>query len=153
MECGSQSLDRRRTGSKRVRPRRFPRRPPPARFPPAIDTEADSLHSFRELLASSSSVAPAEHAIIDPLKIKGLGPLLDFLKDSEVWTHGAEFHMSLFKRTFDFVPPRVLDTQVARASAGAAQSRLAHLRQRALASPSRNNDSAPTGAGDCLLRK
>lgn len=41
--------------------------------------------------------------------------------------HGADFDMSLFKRTFDFVPPRVLDTQVAARLCGHRQFGLAHL--------------------------
>jgi ribonuclease D len=101
--------------------------PPGSRRPCAIDTEADSLHSFREKLCLIQFSCAGEHAIIDPLKIKDLGPLLDFLKDSEVWMHGADFDMSLFKRTFDFVPPRVLDTQVAARLCGCRQFGLAHL--------------------------
>jgi ribonuclease D len=93
----------------------------------AVDTEADSLHSFREKLCLIQFSCVGEHVIIDPLKIDDLSPLLDFLRGAEVWMHGADFDMSLFKRTFDFVPPRVLDTQVAARLCGHRQFGLAHL--------------------------
>jgi ribonuclease D len=93
----------------------------------AVDTEADSLHSFREKLCLIQFSCAGQHVIIDPLKIDDLSPLIEFLRSAEVWMHGADFDMSLFKRTFDFVPPRVLDTQVAARLCGHRQFGLAHL--------------------------
>ncbi len=95
----------------------------------AVDTEADSLHSFKEKLCLIQFSAAGRHVIIDPLRIGDLSPLIDFLRDAEVWMHGADFDMSLFKRTFDFVPPVVLDTQTAARLCGFRQFGLAHLVQ------------------------
>src|SRR5690606_4842203 len=95
----------------------------------AVDTEADSLHCFREKLCLIQFSAAERHVIIDPLKISDLSPLLEYLKTAEVWMHGADFDMSLFKRTFDFVPPVVLDTQTAARLCGFRQFGLAHLVQ------------------------
>ena len=93
----------------------------------AVDTEADSLHSFREKLCLIQFSCAGRHAIIDPLKIGDLTPLLQFLESAEIWMHGADFDMSLFKRTFDLVPSTVLDTQTAARLCGFRQFGLAHL--------------------------
>ena len=105
-------------------------------FPPtasvrriALDTEADSLHSFREKLCLIQFSSGTTHAVIDPLKIGNLQPLLGFLDRSELWMHGADFDMSLFRRTFGIVPSRILDTQVAARLCGHRQFGLAHLVQ------------------------
>jgi ribonuclease D len=93
----------------------------------AVDTEADSLHSFREKLCLVQFSCSGQHAIIDPLKVQDLTPLLEFFESAEVWMHGADFDMSLFKRTFDRVPSMVLDTQTAARLCGFRQFGLAHL--------------------------
>jgi ribonuclease D len=95
----------------------------------AVDTEADSLHSYKEKLCLIQFTCAERHVIIDPLRVENLSPLLDFLREAEVWMHGADFDMSLFKRTFDFVPPTVLDTQTAARLVGHRQFGLAHLLQ------------------------
>lgn len=95
----------------------------------AVDTEADSLHSYKEKLCLIQFTCAERHVIIDPLRVQNLSPLLDFLREAEVWMHGADFDMSLFKRTFDFVPPTVLDTQTAARLVGFRQFGLAHLLQ------------------------
>ncbi len=95
----------------------------------AVDTEADSLHSFKEKLCLIQFSCADQHVIIDPLRISDLTPLLDFLRDAEVWMHGADFDMSLFKRTFDLVPPTVLDTQTAARLVGFRQFGLASIVQ------------------------
>lgn len=102
-------------------------RPEDGRWVCAVDTEADSLHSYREKLCLIQFSCGERHAIIDPLRIRDLGPLLEFLREAEVWMHGADFDMSLFRRTFDFVPPTVLDTQVAARLCGHRQFGLAAL--------------------------
>jgi ribonuclease D len=94
-----------------------------------VDTEADSLHSYKEKLCLIQFTCAERHVIIDPLRVENLSPLLDFLREAEVWMHGADFDMSLFKRTFDFVPPTVLDTQTAARLVGFRQFGLAHLLQ------------------------
>ena len=95
----------------------------------AVDTEADSLHSYKEKLCLIQFTCAERHVIIDPLRVENLSPLIDFLHRAEVWMHGADFDMSLFKRTFDFVPPTVLDTQTAARLVGYRQFGLAHLLQ------------------------
>ena len=95
----------------------------------AVDTEADSLHSYKEKLCLIQFSAGKWHSIIDPLLIRteGLKPLNDFLERTEVWMHGADFDMSMLKRTFDRIPPKIYDTQTAARLTGTRQFGLANL--------------------------
>lgn len=95
----------------------------------AVDTEADSLHSYKEKLCLIQFSAGDYHSIIDPLLIRteGLGPLNDFMGATEVWMHGADFDMSMLKRTFDRIPPKIYDTQTAARLSGTRQFGLANL--------------------------
>jgi ribonuclease D len=79
----------------------------------AVDTEADSLHSYQEKLCLIQFNCEGHDAIIDPLAIDDLEMLLKFLERGEVWMHGADFDMSMFRRTFGRIPANVLDTQTA----------------------------------------
>lgn len=96
----------------------------------AVDTEADSMHSYETKLCLIQFAVPGELAIIDPLSpdIGSLDPLLDYLKGREiVWMHGADYDMSMFRMTFDWVPVRVWDTQTAARLLGIPKYGLANL--------------------------
>ena len=93
----------------------------------AIDTEADSLHSYREKLCLIQMGVGDKKALIDPLGIPDLTPLLDYLHGTEIWVHGADLDMTLMKRTFGVIPERLYDTQVAARLTGERQFGLAHL--------------------------
>jgi ribonuclease D len=93
----------------------------------AIDTEADSLHSYKEKLCLIQLACGEEKVIIDPLSIPDLSPLVKWLTEVEIWMHGADFDMTLMKRTFDVIPERIFDTQAAARLAGEKQFGLAHL--------------------------
>jgi ribonuclease D len=79
----------------------------------AVDTEADSLHSYREKLCLIQFASVSHIALIDPLKITDLSALGAFLDDADVWMHGADFDMLMLKRTFGRIPANVFDTQIA----------------------------------------
>tara|TARA_R110002096_G_scaffold24760_8_gene77962 strand:- start:9032 stop:10126 length:1095 start_codon:yes stop_codon:yes gene_type:complete len=96
----------------------------------SVDTEADSLHSYREKLCLIQMSCDNMLAIIDPLRIEqeALQKLVTFWDEAdEVWMHGADFDMTLLQRTFDFVPARILDTQLAARLAGHTRFGLANL--------------------------
>ncbi|RYD32693.1 MAG: hypothetical protein EOP86_15120 [Verrucomicrobiaceae bacterium] len=93
----------------------------------AIDTEADSLHSYKEKLCLVQLACGEEKVIIDPLSIPDLSPLVEWLQQVEIWMHGADFDMTLMKRTFDVIPERIFDTQAAARLCGERQFGLAHL--------------------------
>ncbi len=103
--------------------------PPEGRLRCAVDTEADSLHSYKEKLCLVQFSAGEFHAIIDPLLIRGpaLEPLNEFMAHTEVWMHGADFDMTMLKRTFDCIPQRIFDTQTAARLSGTKQFGLANL--------------------------
>jgi len=94
-----------------------------------LDTEADSLHSYREKLCLFQLNCAGILAVIDPLKIEmdALQDFMTFLEAREVWLHGADFDMTLMQRTFDRVPTRILDTQMAARLSGAERFGLANL--------------------------
>ena len=74
----------------------------------AIDTEADSLHCYEEKLCLIQFATSDTLAIIDPLSIKDLSPLIGYLDTVTVWLHGSDFDIRMFSRSFGKV--RVLFT-------------------------------------------
>ena len=78
----------------------------------AIDTEADSLHRYSESLCLVQFTIGAECTLIDPLNIEDLSPLSEYLRNSTVWMHGADYDMTMLKREFGHIPPKVYDTQI-----------------------------------------
>ncbi len=78
----------------------------------AIDTEADSLHRYRESLCLIQFTAGKDCVLIDPLAIDDLSPLDQYLRDATVWMHGADYDMTMLKREFASLPLAVYDTQI-----------------------------------------
>lgn len=83
-----------------------------------IDTEADSLHHYQEKLCLIQVAAAGAFALIDPLMIEDMSPLLTLLENSRLWLHGADYDLTLLKRTYGWTPPRIYDTQIAARLAG-----------------------------------
>jgi ribonuclease D len=78
----------------------------------AIDTEADSLHRYRESLCLIQFADRDQRVLIDPLAIEDLSSLGDYLSVATVWMHGADYDMTMFKRQFGALPALVYDTQI-----------------------------------------
>ena len=78
----------------------------------AIDTEADSLHRYRESLCLIQFADRGGCVLIDPLAIDDLSSLGAYLSDATVWMHGADYDMTMFKRQFGALPAVVYDTQI-----------------------------------------
>lgn len=80
----------------------------------AVDTEADSLHRYRESLCLIQFAWADESVLIDPLAIDDLGRLQEYLvrPGVTVWMHGADYDMTMFRREFGELPARVYDTQI-----------------------------------------
>ena len=96
----------------------------------AIDTEADSMHSYETKLCLIQFAVPGALAIIDPLTIgaEGLAEFVRFVDRFEVvWMHGADYDISLLNATFAWVPRSILDTQVAARLLGVGKFGLANL--------------------------
>lgn len=96
----------------------------------SIDTEADSMHSYATKLCLIQFSTPNGLAIIDPLQIgkEGMELFPDFVDRFEtVWMHGADYDISMFDMTFDWVPRRIHDTQIAARLLGVTKFGLANL--------------------------
>lgn len=93
----------------------------------AIDTEADSLHRYRESLCLIQFAAGEHCLLIDPLAIKDLSALSSLLDRSVVWMHGADYDMTMLKRQFGSIPAVVYDTQIGARLLGARKFGLADL--------------------------
>jgi len=96
----------------------------------AIDTEADSMHSYETKLCLVQFAVPGRLAIIDPLAI-GIDGMADFPGFIDrfdcVWMHGADYDISLFQMTFGWVPRVIWDTQIAARLLGWSKFGLANL--------------------------
>ncbi len=95
----------------------------------AIDTEADSLHRYRESLCLIQFAVRQGSVLIDPLAITDLSALGAYLADATVWMHGADYDMTMFKRQFGALPPVVYDTQIGARLLGARRFGLGDLVQ------------------------
>lgn len=86
----------------------------PEHGPPicAIDTEADSLHRYRESLCLVQFATREECLLIDPIAIDDLSPLAAYLAPATVWMHGADYDMTMLKRELGIIPAVVPDTQI-----------------------------------------
>ncbi len=96
----------------------------------AVDTEADSMHSYETKLCLIQFVSGGRLAVIDPLAIPNdsLERLLDLIDEAEVvWMHGADYDMAMFRKTFGRIPATVWDTQTAARLVGVEQFGLANL--------------------------
>jgi ribonuclease D len=93
----------------------------------AIDTEADSLHRYRESLCLIQFADRAECVLIDPLAIEDLSSLGAYLSSATVWMHGADYDMTMFKRQFGELPAVVYDTQIGARLLGARRFGLGDL--------------------------
>ncbi len=100
---------------------------PPADAVCAIDTEADSLHRYRESLCLVQYSCDGENVLIDPLSIEDLSPLGNFLAQRPVWMHGADYDMTMLRRSFGTLPPVVYDTQIGARLLGVRRFGLADL--------------------------
>ena len=95
----------------------------------AIDTEADSLHRYRESLCLIQFAVRGESVLIDPLAIKDLTAMGAYLAEATVWMHGADYDITMFKRQFGALPPVVYDTQIGARLLGARRFGLGDLVQ------------------------
>jgi len=78
----------------------------------AMDLEADSLHKYYEKLSLVQFTDGENHQLIDPLAIEDMQPLKDYLKDAELWMHGADYDIVMMRRDLGIVPPVIWDTQI-----------------------------------------
>jgi ribonuclease D len=86
----------------------------------ALDTEADSLHSYREKLCLLQISVPAainardyNDVIVDPLAGIDLEPLREALEPKEIVLHGADYDLRMLRRGLNFIACKIFDTTIA----------------------------------------
>ncbi len=80
----------------------------------ALDTEADSLHVYREKLCLIQVSVPGDiHALVDPLGDFSLAPFYEALAGKVIVLHGADYDLRLLRRAGGFVAESVFDTMLA----------------------------------------
>lgn len=92
-----------------------------------IDTEADSLHHYSERLCLIQLAVAGKYYLVDPLAIGDCMPLLRVLDERPIWLHGADYDLSLFQKTYAWMPKTVRDTQIAARLTGHREFGLAAL--------------------------
>lgn len=93
----------------------------------AVDTEADSLHCYREKLCLLQISIPDADFVVDPLSTVDLGPLRDLLAGKEIILHGADYDLRLLRRSLNFSAKKIFDTVIAARLLGIRQFSLAAL--------------------------
>jgi ribonuclease D len=120
----------------------------------AIDTEADSLHSYREKLCLLQISVPAPDAvagvsdagqsmspghesartvcdyIVDPLANIDLEPLRRALETKEIVLHGADYDLRMLRRGLNLAASKIFDTLIAARLLGIREFSLAALVKR-----------------------
>lgn len=97
----------------------------------ALDTEADSMHSYFDKVCLIQVTADGRHFLIDPLALETseLTPLLDAVSDPAlpVIMHGADYDIRILDRDFDARVCGLRDTQIMAQLLGEARTGLANL--------------------------
>jgi ribonuclease D len=99
----------------------------------ALDTEANSLHAFRERVCVVQLSAPGLDAIVDPLAVPDLSPLRALVdrdldgQPVEVVFHGGDYDITMLSREHGFSFRRVFDTMIAATLIGEERVGLAAL--------------------------
>lgn len=96
----------------------------------ALDTEADSLHSYFEKLCLLQVSTPEENELVDPLVGLDLQPLFDLLERKTLVFHGADYDIRLLVRAGRFAALDIFDTMIAARLCGHRELGLAALVQR-----------------------
>lgn len=80
----------------------------------ALDTEADSLHVYREKLCLIQVSLPSDiHVLVDPLGDFTLAPFYEALRGKTIILHGADYDLRLLRRAGGFVADAIFDTMLA----------------------------------------
>jgi len=93
----------------------------------AIDTEADSLHSYFEKLCLIQISTEHEDSLVDPLAGFSLLPLYDVLAGKRLILHGADYDLRLLHRGGNFAATDIFDTMIASRLCGYQELGLAAL--------------------------
>lgn len=102
--------------------------------PFGIDTEADSLHRYRERLCLLQWCEGDDVAVVDPLALADLSPVRPILEDPgrRKVLHGGDYDVRLFRREHGIAPKGLFDTMIAARLCGERAFGLSSLLERRL---------------------
>src|SRR3954451_11927981 len=80
----------------------------------AVDTEADSLHSYFDKVCLIQISVPGEDLVVDPLRKLDLRRFGEVLADRGIVKilHGADYDLRILNRDFGFTPANLIDTMI-----------------------------------------
>ncbi|HKS23776.1 MAG TPA: HRDC domain-containing protein [Thermoanaerobaculia bacterium] len=80
----------------------------------AVDTEADSLHSYFDKVCLIQISIPGEDFVVDPLRKLDLARFGDVLANRDITKilHGADYDLRILNRDFGFTPANLVDTMI-----------------------------------------
>jgi ribonuclease D len=80
----------------------------------AVDTEADSLHSYFDKVCLIQISIPGEDLIIDPLRKLSLDAFGAILSNPQITKvlHGADYDLRILNRDFGFTISNIIDTSI-----------------------------------------
>ncbi|MGA7880302.1 MAG: HRDC domain-containing protein [Terrimicrobiaceae bacterium] len=93
----------------------------------AVDTEADSLHSYFEKLCLVQISTELENVLVDPLAGFSLQPLYEILTSRQLVLHGADYDLRMLHRGGHFAADNIFDTMIAARLCGYRELGLAAL--------------------------
>ncbi len=95
----------------------------------AVDTESNSMYSYRERVCLIQFSIPEHDYLVDPLAFSGLrelGPVFANPKIEKIF-HSAEYDIMCMKRDFEFAFHNLFDTRIASRTLGRKRSSLRDL--------------------------
>ncbi|HEY5769117.1 MAG TPA: ribonuclease D [Terrimicrobium sp.] len=93
----------------------------------ALDTEADSLHSYFEKLCLIQISTEYENILVDPLAGFSLQPLYETFVRRQLVLHGADYDLRMLHRGGQFAATNIFDTMIAARLCGYQELGLAAL--------------------------
>ncbi|MGH2628549.1 MAG: ribonuclease D, partial [Anaerolineales bacterium] len=95
----------------------------------ALDTESNSLHSYRERVCLVQISVPQADYLLDPLALPDLKPLAPLLENPKIEKvfHAAEYDLLCLKRDFGFRVANLFDTHLASRTLGRKKTGLGDL--------------------------
>ena len=93
----------------------------------ALDTEADSLHSYFEKLCLIQISTEHEDILVDPLAGFSLQPLYEAFVKRQLVLHGADYDLRMLHRGGQFAATDIFDTMIAARLCGYQELGLAAL--------------------------
>lgn len=95
----------------------------------ALDTESNSLHSYRERVCLVQISIPQADYLVDPLALPDLRPLAPLLENPKIEKvfHAAEYDLLCLKRDFGFRVANLFDTHLASRTLGRKKTGLGDL--------------------------